>query len=74
MGSSTWCLDHHESREDGHAADQAGQHERAGPPHGVAPVGLEPVDDAGEDGHQPDGEGDVADPVDAGPDAHAVVV
>jgi len=66
-------LDDDEGGEDEHAADQAGEDERAGPPHGVATVGLESVDDAGEDGHQADREADVADPVDARLDPHAVV-
>jgi len=38
----------------------AGPAPRAGPPHGVATVGLDPVGDADHDRHQAEREGDVA--------------
>jgi hypothetical protein len=66
-------LDEDEAHEDGDPAEQARQHEGAGPAHGVASVGLESVDDAGEQGNQPHREADVARPVDRRLEAPAVV-
>ncbi len=59
-------LDHREHAEDDHPADQGGEHHRVRPTHGVAAVGLDPVGDPGQHGDQPDGEGDVAPPIDPG--------
>ena len=41
------------------------EHERIRPAHGVTPVRLYPVHDAGQDCRQPEREGDVPEPVDA---------
>ena len=50
------------------------KHHGAGPAHGVPAVGQQAVGDADQDEDQPDGEGDVAEPVDVGRGAHAAVL
>ena len=67
-------LDDPEDGEDGDAAEDLGQHDRAGPAHGVPAVGQEPIGDADEDEDQAGGEGDVAQPVDGGGGAHTAVL
>ena len=47
------------------AADQPGENQRTHPTRGVPTVGLDAEGDADQDGTEPDGEGDVAPPVDA---------
>ena len=47
-----------------HSPDEARQNEGAGPAHGVTTVRLQTVDDAGQDGDESNGEGEVARPVD----------
>ena len=49
------------------------QHLRIGPSHGVPAVGLNAVDDPGQQGDEADGEGDVPQPVDFGGDPDPVV-
>src|SRR4029453_15273869 len=61
------ALDDQEHPEQGHSAEEEDQHQRAGPAHGVAAVGLDAVGDADQHGDQPDPEGEVAGPVDAPP-------
>jgi hypothetical protein len=67
-------LDHDEGHQEGQSPQDRGQDEGAGPAHRVAAVGLNAVDDADQQRGQPDGEGDVAQPVDLGGDAHPVVL
>ena len=59
-------LDQHEGHQDGHAGGDHGQHEGVGPAHVGGTVGLDAVGDAGQEDRQAGGEGDVAQPVDAG--------
>ena len=67
-------LDDPERDQDRQAAEDLGQHDRAGPAHGVAAVGQQAVGDADQDEDEPDGEGDVAQPVDLRRRAHAAVL
>jgi hypothetical protein len=66
-------LDHDEQAQDGQAAEDPTEHFGVRPPHGVPAIGLNAVDDPGEQGDQADGEGDVAQPVDFRGDPDAVV-
>ena len=65
------ALDPHEQTEQGDAAEEVEDHQRAGPPHRVAAVGLDAVGDADEHHDEADAEGDVAPPVDPGGQALA---
>ena len=67
-------LDDPEGDEDRQPAEDLRHHDRAGPAHGVAAVGQQPVGDADEDEDQSDGEGEVAQPVDLGRRPHAAVL
>ena len=66
-------LDPAERRPAGRRRRHHAEHERVRPAHGMPAVRLYPVDHAGQQGGQADREGDVAEPVDAGRDADAVV-
>ena len=57
-------LDDDEGHQEEDAAGEQADHERVGPAHGVAAVGLDAVGDGDQDGRQADGEGDVPPPVD----------
>ncbi len=59
-------LDEAEDGQQDRPADQAGQDQRICPAHGVPAVRLDAVCDAGQQHDQPDGERDVAQPVDLG--------
>ena len=67
-------LDHAERDQEDDAEGQGPEHQRVGPPHHVAAVGLDAVGDPDHDQDQPDGEGDVAGPVDPGRPAGARLV
>ncbi len=66
-------LDMDEEGQKGEATDDGAQYERVGPPHGVAAVGLDAVDDPGQEGYETHRERDVAGPVELRREAHAVV-
>ena len=68
------CLHHPEQGQQGHAPDQRGIHRGIQPSHRVAPVGHQAVGQPHHHQHQPQGEGDVPQIVDAGRPAHARVV
>ena len=66
-------LDVDEQGQDRQAPEDGPEHEGARPTHGVTAVGLDAVDDPGQDGDETHAEGDVPGPVDPGPDPHTVV-